>query len=369
MNQLIATHAERNVQSPLQQLSQMGAVQGQMLRNKGMTEKLADVARGKKQDGMEFAANMATNLQSITDPLEQQKTYQAARFIAEKNGYDISEFPNEYNDEAKRLLSIAHAHVYNPHLLKKSMGKTPEQIDREIGVKEQANEIRRDELDLRREQGSKISLSSTVQKILDGAQTSAFKSGGEARELELLAKDFLSLDVGGGAPSTTSEKFKAVLGSQDAVSDQRRRFRAFRASRAVTNLPPGVASDKDIELALSGFPPENANNEAILSFLRGQAKLARLDEAYNLLKSDLISTQGDTRGLAKKWNEKLKDKDFQASLFSGIDGISSIGDTSTRATFNQPRNNVEQPPMQGARQAPDGNWYVERDGQFFKVEQ
>jgi len=27
------------------------------------------------------------------------------------------------------------------------------------------------------------------------------------------------------------------------------------------------------------------------------------------------------------------------------------------------------PPIAGARKAPDGNWYVERDGQFYRVEQ
>jgi hypothetical protein len=168
-----------------------------------------------------------------------------------------------------------------------------------------------------------------VQKILDGAQTSAFESGEQARELELLAQDLNEIDIGGGTTSTFSEKAKQILGSEEAVSDLRRRFRSFRASRAVNNLPPGVASDKDIELALSGFPGENANAETIQRFLRGQAKLARLDEAYNIVKSELISTQGDTRGLIKSWREKLGDQDFQSAIFKGIEGISSTEDTTS----------------------------------------
>lgn len=208
-------------------------------------------------------------------------------------------------------------------------GKSPSQIDRELDIKEEANNLRRDELGFRKEKDNKISLSPTTQKILDAAQSDAFSSGESAREMELLSKDLSELDIGGGSAVTFSEKMKQVTGSEEAVSDLRRRFRAFRSSRAVDNLPPGVASDKDIELALSGFPGETANNETIQRFLRGQAKLARLDEAYNIYKSELLSKQGDTRGLIKGWREKLQDKEFQSAIFKNIEGIDAVEDTSS----------------------------------------
>jgi len=160
---------------------------------------------------------------------------------------------------------------------------------REHNIKEEANQIRRAELGFRQEQANIVSLTPTTQKILDAAQTKSFDSGQQAREMELLARDLTQIDIGGGVTSTTSEKFKQVLGSQEAVTDIRRRFRGFRASQAVSNLPPGVASDKDIELALSGFPAENANSQTIHSFLAGQPKVARLVEGFNIVKSELIS--------------------------------------------------------------------------------
>ncbi len=194
---------------------------------------------------------------------------------------------------------------------------------------ERTLDIRQSELDFKKQRGSEVKLTPTTQKILDTAQTKAFDSGTQANEMELLAQDLGALDVGGGAGSTLTEKFKQVLGSQEEVTDLRRRFRGFRASQAVNNLPPGVASDKDIELALGGFPAENANAETIQRFLNGQSKLARLDQAYNALKSELISEKGSTSGLLKEWKSKLKDRDFVEQIFSGIEGISKVEDTST----------------------------------------
>ena len=81
----------------------------------------------------------------------------------------------------------------------------------------------------------------------------------------------------------------------------RRRFNSVRASQATQNLPPGPASDKDILLALSGFPKENASGRQIESFLRGAAKLESIDSAFQAFKSDLISETRSTKGLLKKW--------------------------------------------------------------------
>jgi hypothetical protein len=58
---------------------------------------------------------------------------------------------------------------------------------------------------------------------------------------------------------------------------------------AIKSLPPGVATDKDIELALKGIPPETANSATLASFLRGTAKLQDIDSAINNAKTDWLS--------------------------------------------------------------------------------
>lgn len=159
-----------------------------------------------------------------------------------------------------------------------------------------------------REQQAKVKageLSATVQGILDKSQTEAIDAGQRSRSLTVLADDVNKLDIGGGLESTTSESIKKLLGSQDDVSELRRRFNAIRASQSVQNLPPGPASDKDIQLALSGFPAENAGGQQITAFLRGAAKLENINAAFQTFKSDLISETKSTKGLLKKWKSKV----------------------------------------------------------------
>lgn len=147
-------------------------------------------------------------------------------------------------------------------------------------------------------------LSPTVQKILDASQTESIDAGQRSRSLSVLADDINKLSIGGGLASSTSETLKNLLGTQDDVSELRRRFNAVRASQSVQNLPPGPASDKDIQLALSGFPRENAGGQQIESFLRGAAKLENINAAFQSFKSNLISNSKSTKGMLKKWKSK-----------------------------------------------------------------
>lgn len=145
-----------------------------------------------------------------------------------------------------------------------------------------------------------------VQKILDAAQTEAIESNARARQLGFLASDLEAAgDIGGGAGVRFTEFLKTQLGTQDDVTELRRRYNAIRSSEAVQNLPPGVASDKDIELALKGFPREDAPKDQLVSFLRGSEKLAQFRADFNRIKSEFVSSTGSTRGLLKAIDERL----------------------------------------------------------------
>lgn len=88
------------------------------------------------------------------------------------------------------------------------------------------------------------------------------------------------------------------------VSELRLAYNGVRASEAVTLLPPGVASDADIKLALSGFPPENANGKHIASFLKGLAKLEEQQAEFAEFKSTYISDNGTERGMFQAWKNR-----------------------------------------------------------------
>lgn len=199
--------------------------------------------------------------------------------------------------------------------------KTADQIEREVKVSEDAQRTRESEL-LERQAETKRKageLKPTMQKILDSAQTIAFESEKTANGFDLLSKDFDSLGFSGGAKASIGDFLKDTLGSQDEISELRRKFRGIRASQATKNLPPGPASDKDIALALSGFPPENAPARVISSFIKGAAKIARIDQAFQTFKAEFVSDNKNTAGMLQSWRENRTDiindaiKDFTST--------------------------------------------------------
>lgn len=152
-------------------------------------------------------------------------------------------------------------------------------------------------------------LSVHLQKRLSTATDNAIKSESNAESYDGIASEFEDMDVGGGLfAGKWSEAFKDVTGSQDAVTALRKQYLAIRGSQVVNNLPPGAASDKDIEMALSGFPSENATGEQISSFMRGLAKVERHKAAFESFKANYISENGNEKGMVKAWKSEQKKK-------------------------------------------------------------
>ena len=71
-----------------------------------------------------------------------------------------------------------------------------------------------------------------------------------------------------GVGGTAAEFFKGLAGSQENVSQWKSDFTRLVNSEIVNNLPPGVASDKDIELIKSGFPNNTWNQEQLVGWLQ-----------------------------------------------------------------------------------------------------
>lgn len=148
--------------------------------------------------------------------------------------------------------------------------------------------------------------------IMD-ASDSAQSSFGRAARYESLADQFENTPMPDGVRGSLSEMFKAITGDQDEITRLRQEYSGLRASEVVANLPPGAASDKDIELALSGFPAENADPEYIASFLRGVARIQKLEAEYNAFKADFLSREGTPVGLRRAWAEHSATMDFGPS--------------------------------------------------------
>lgn len=108
-----------------------------------------------------------------------------------------------------------------------------------------------------------------------------------------------------GLKGEVSETWKRVTGTEDVVSMARKQYEGIRTSKAIQNLPPGVASDKDIELVLKPFPTSFTNYKQLTDYIeglrRGEAKIRE----YQQFGSRYLSRPGfgSRRGMAQSWGE------------------------------------------------------------------
>lgn len=129
----------------------------------------------------------------------------------------------------------------------------------------------------------------SARKLVNESATLAATSKQAATQYNDLATRIESAGGGKGKLTSATEWFAANLGQQDAWTQIRNEYTRVRNSVAIKALPPGVATDKDIELALKGIPPETANAATLASFLRGTAKLQDIDSSINNAKTDWLS--------------------------------------------------------------------------------
>lgn len=180
-------------------------------------------------------------------------------------------------------------------------------VEKADAIKQKQLEIREQELALKQqiEQRQQTKLSGPLEQALLKSQDDVAAAQQASSEFDILANQVEDADLTGGVAATTSETFKQLLGSQDDVTEMRRRFNKVRLSEGLKNLPPGPATDKDMEQAFKGVPPENAPASQIASFLRGAAKMARFDAGYNQFKSDYITDNSTAKGLNREWRSSV----------------------------------------------------------------
>jgi len=148
-------------------------------------------------------------------------------------------------------------------------------------------------------------ISAGLEKVLLTSQDSTVASQRRANKFDLLANDFEKLKIQGGLKSTAEESLKSLLGTQDAISEFSRQVNETRMSEAIKLLPPGAASDADIRLVTSTQINANASAEQTAAYLRGAAKISRIEAGYNQFKSDFISNKSTGKGLNQAWRTKV----------------------------------------------------------------
>lgn len=114
---------------------------------------------------------------------------------------------------------------------------------------------------------------------------------------------------GYGKFSTLGEFSKGVLGLEGTETALRQEYIRLRNTAAIKSLPPGPATDKDIALALSGFPKDTSDSKLISQFLRGMAKLQDIDASTANAKTDWLA---QNNGVLTRANRTFVAGDYTA---------------------------------------------------------
>lgn len=145
-------------------------------------------------------------------------------------------------------------------------------------------------------------ISAGAEKIVNDGVAASLASSLSADKFDELAGKLEKIRAAGGAAGGFSEYAAQVFGSKDEVSALRQEYTRLRSQLAISSLPPGPATDKDIEIAFKGFPKETDSPAYVAQFLRGTAKLQRIDSTVQEAKAQWAQQNGNL-GNAKNGGE------------------------------------------------------------------
>ena len=84
-----------------------------------------------------------------------------------------------------------------------------------------------------------------------------------------------------------------LAGLRDAEEEDKTLFLRTRNTDIINGLPPGVASDADIEIFSKGFPKENASTEEIMNYLQAEERILAAASDMALVSDRHLQTQMD----------------------------------------------------------------------------
>ena len=115
---------------------------------------------------------------------------------------------------------------------------------------------------------------------------------GRARQLknDLIA----SPEKSAGVISTLRTQVLDFAGLRDAEEQQKTDFLRTRNTDIVNGLPPGVASDRDIEIFSQGFPDATAGSAEIIRYLEAEEKILAAQSDMSALFQQHINKQAES---------------------------------------------------------------------------
>jgi hypothetical protein len=214
-----------------------------------------------------------------------------------------------------------------------------ERYETGLDIAEDARKESRERFDIEQK-----TLNESQGKLLKDDKKRIFDAGKEADEAYGLVGRSLSLadryakeQPRGGIFGRAYEGLKKFVGGQDGISSLKTEFDGLVNERIIKNLPPGVASDKDIELIKSGFPNSSWSAPEIEQWLRAVAKISAVSSAKKDAFADYLNeNRGNAAGFNEQWKETLKSEGFTDKLYKeyNLGAVTSASDDPRTQEFD-----------------------------------
>ncbi|EAZ1839605.1 acyltransferase [Salmonella enterica] len=135
-------------------------------------------------------------------------------------------------------------------------------------------------------------LSVNMEKAIEKSAGDAAASRNAADSMTTLADTLEKEKPTPGLFGNAENMFSKLTGQDNYLRDMRIRFNQLANAQATKLLPPGPASDKDIEFARKGIPSETDNPMVMARWLRGMAKMESNNANFNEFRSEWMSANG-----------------------------------------------------------------------------
>ncbi|EHR1511763.1 phage DNA ejection protein [Salmonella enterica] len=136
-------------------------------------------------------------------------------------------------------------------------------------------------------------LSVNMEKGIETAVNNATASSNSANSMSALAQQFRAEKPTTGLFGNAQNMFAKLTGSDTTLRDLRIRQNALVNSQALKFLPPGPATDKDVEIVRQGAPTDMDNPETVARWLDAMANLERRNAQFNEFKAEWMSANGN----------------------------------------------------------------------------
>lgn len=136
------------------------------------------------------------------------------------------------------------------------------------------------------------SLDGDGRKLVNDSVVQSVAADQAAGQMTDLANRLDAESAGYGKFTTAKEWLKNATGNQDYLTQLRNEYARIKNGQAIKMLPPGAASDRDIQIAMRGFPEETADTKVMASFMRGMAKLNQLTAVTENAKAEWVNSVG-----------------------------------------------------------------------------